>query len=578
MAGFNRAMELQRTRSREAEMARRLSLLRGKKGGANNLLLSGEHIAELQRKGIAPTVDDAKYELDDCITTTIIEQILTPQGNLVDSIELHQTDGELMFGILLSATSFYAESGGQVGDTGKIVLSSKNRGDGNLVVQLQVLDTQVYGGYVLHICAYEDALLGDLKIQARDIVDTVVDANRRGTIAPKHTMTHLLNHALVEVLGASVYQHGSLVTDEKLRFDFNSAGPLSHEEIRKVEHGINRAIGEKLPVYSSVVPLDKALKVNGIKAVFGETYPDPVRMVSIGVPVQALLADPDNGNWRSFSIELCGGTHVNNCSLAEALVITEESGIAKGIRRVSAVVGRDALDAIRNGEDTERLLREVFEKVTMLIDSHTMTIDDIESVEHDLRTLRYALDRFVLPIVKKHDISKTYESLASIFKRAVNEVVLQKAESEITKCVAGIVSHNVASPYVGSVLLPSEAGNINAVVKRVTEDIKKNAPKLSFMLFFSSKGSDKILCVANVSASNSKQFNATEWVRRTIRPYGGKGGGRADTAQGSLLRSSVIEKTVPGSVSSATDGSISEGMPTSDVVELLCAAALHHTY
>ena len=165
-------------------------------------------------------------------------------------------------------------------------------------------------------------------------------------MAPNHTMTHVLNYALKRVLiteqeaGAAatsvttIDQKGSLVDTEKLRFDFTWNGALSAQQVEKIEDIVNDHIKRGVPVFAEVVPLADASKICSLRAVFGERYPDPVRVISVGAAVQDLLADPTNPKWHDMSVEFCGGTHLSNSANAEDFVLVEESGIAKGIRRI----------------------------------------------------------------------------------------------------------------------------------------------------------------------------------------------------------------------------------------------------
>jgi alanyl-tRNA synthetase len=155
-------------------------------------------------------------------------------------------------------------------------------------------------------------------------------------------MTHVLNYALKAVLIdaskevniSTCDQKGSLVDDEKLRFDFSWNAPLTPEQIKAVEDIVVTRIRQEVPVYAQVVPLSAATQINALRKVFGEKYPDPVRVVSVGADVNTLLADPSNAAWGDISVEFCGGTHLTNTKQAEDFVLVEESGIAKGIRRI----------------------------------------------------------------------------------------------------------------------------------------------------------------------------------------------------------------------------------------------------
>src|SRR2546430_4911625 len=159
-----------------------------------------------------------------------------------------------------------------------------------------------------------------------------ISPSRRETMK-NHTATHLANWALREVLGEGVQQKGSLVDPDKLRFDFSHGKSLSDDDIARIEKLVNENIAKNLTVYAQEAPQEQALKIHGLRAVFGEKYPPMVRVVSIGVPVADLLKDPANSRWRQYSIEFCGGTHLKSTADAGGFVVTSEESVSKGIRR-----------------------------------------------------------------------------------------------------------------------------------------------------------------------------------------------------------------------------------------------------
>lgn len=200
-----------------------------------------------------------------------------------------------LFGVLLDRTSFYAESGGQEHDTGSIVI------DG--VAEFEVSDVQVYNGYVLHI--------GQLKYGALSVGDQIVsmyDELRRWPLRNNHTATHILNFGLREVLGDHIDQKGSLVAPTKLRFDFSHKAQIPTPELEKIESISQDWIHRNVKVFGKEVDLKLAQKIPGLRAVFGESYPDPVRVVSLEYDVNEIAKDIENPKWRSTSVEFCGGT------------------------------------------------------------------------------------------------------------------------------------------------------------------------------------------------------------------------------------------------------------------------------
>lgn len=287
-------------------------------------------IAELEKLDISRTDSTAKYHQGEA--KGAVKRIFLGKDGFVSSTK--SLTPKTRIGLLLDKTNFYAESGGQVADTGSIFIGDS--------AAFNVVDTQEYSGFTLHNGYIEDGIFSE-----GDEVVCVYDELRRSQIRNNHTGTHILNHGLREVLGDDIHQRGSLVDQDKLRFDFSHKTGLSPTELEKIGDIMSREVDSDLRTYAKEVELAQAMKIAGLRAVFGETYPDPVRVVSIGVSVEDLIADPENQKWRQYSVELCGGTHVDSSSAIKKLIIVEEGGIAKGIRRVVAFTGERALDAQR---------------------------------------------------------------------------------------------------------------------------------------------------------------------------------------------------------------------------------------
>lgn len=308
--GFNTCMQDQRLRSQQARASAR---------GVKQLVLEAAQTAWLSETSVPVTNDDPKYIWHENPQSTIRAIYLDNNKFAEDEAIGSDVDG---IGIILDATSFYAEAGGQIADVGTLEL-----GDGEAVFDVE--DVRVFAGYVLHIGSVRKGTL-----RVGDQVSSCVNYDRRGKVAPNHTMTHVLNFALRKVVGDSVDQRGSLVDDEKLRFDFSNNKGLTTKQIEQVEMICNDVISAALPVHTKVAPLADARAIQSLRAVFGETYPDPVRVVSVGADVDALLKDPENAEWSDLSVEFCGGTHLSNTAKAGQFVLVEESSIAKGIRYV----------------------------------------------------------------------------------------------------------------------------------------------------------------------------------------------------------------------------------------------------
>jgi alanyl-tRNA synthetase len=361
--------------------------------------LNVHQIAELESSfSLARPNDEAKWR----------------KGDIKAKVELVFIDGEFRktskelppntpLGLLLDKTNFYAESGGQVADTGRIII------DG--VAEFKVLDVQEYGGYIVH-----NGYLEYGEFTAGDEVICEFDELRRQPIRNNHTGTHVLNHALREVLGEDIHQKGSLVDQEKLRFDFSHKTGVTLAEIKKIEEMANADIRSDLKTFAKDVDLDLAREIEGVRAVFGETYPNPVRVVSIGVDVDELLANPKNPEWRKVSVEFCGGTHVEGTGLIKDLIVVEENGIAKGIRRIVAFTGDGAHQAQRDAQ--------VFaEKL-----DHIEALDFSPQKAADIKAAAVELDALTISALTKEDLRQRF---AKIQKEVVDEQKKrQKAESK----------------------------------------------------------------------------------------------------------------------------------------------------
>ena len=314
-AGFAQEMEAQKKRSREARS-------NAKSGGAPRLEFIAEQTAWLKENNIEATDDGFKYKLDVELPATVLA-VFGAEGFLTEGKVA--ADGDYV-GLVLDKSSYYAEAGGQEADVGSLALLDPS---GKVAGRFIVNDVQSYGGFLLHTGVVEKGIF-----EVGTIVKCQVDYERRRMVTPNHSMTHVLNAALAGVLGEGVDQRGSLCNEDKLRFDFSYKKAMTTEELRKTEEICQKVVADALPVTAKVMPLAEATSLPGVRAVFGEVYPDPVRVVTIG---------------ESTSIEFCGGTHVANTNEAEAFVIVEETAVAKGIRRISAVTRGLALEAIAEG-------------------------------------------------------------------------------------------------------------------------------------------------------------------------------------------------------------------------------------
>jgi alanyl-tRNA synthetase len=284
--------------------------------GTRNFSMAAEQTSWLTGKGVQGTDSSSKYVWHTSTAAEIMAVYLglgsDDGAGFTDEVVCSEDD---VFAIILDATSFYYESGGQINDIGTLKVTSE-AGD---EFSLNVLDCKTYGPYVLHVCSGSSSVGQSVKAGLKATCH--VDYDNRSYVAPNHTMTHSLNYALRKVLlgddceisaKGSCDQKGRLVDSDKLRFDFGWGTALSADEIMAVEGMVNEVIKSELTVYAEDVSLTDAKAICSLRSVFGERYPDPVRVLSVGVDVQELIRNPDNSEWYKYSVEFCGGTHLSN--------------------------------------------------------------------------------------------------------------------------------------------------------------------------------------------------------------------------------------------------------------------------
>jgi alanyl-tRNA synthetase len=479
------------------------------------LVLEAEETSFLSKAGIQPTVDEPKYLRKN--SKAVVQNIFIGRstGSSWVSSSSEVPTGST-FGVITDVSSFYAESGGQVADKGFFQTDA-----GESV--FEVLDAQVAGGYVLHI---GKPVAGAAPFSVGDAVSTCVDYEYRAKIAPNHTLTHVLNHALREVVGDGADQKGSIVDAAKLRFDFSHNKALSIEEMDAVEQRCRQAIKEGRVVSSLVVPLEKAKEIFGLRAVFGEVYPDPVRVVSVGASVEGLLADPKNSEWRNASIEFCGGTHIDNTKEAKAFVLLEEGSVATGIRRVVGVTGDLAAEALVLADDLQARVSSASGlpdgELGPVVTSLTAVVNEAQIpavVKTSLRTEIAAL-------CKRHN--EAFKLKAKAAQKASSEAAMAKVEEAKTsgesRCVA----------------LVSLGGDGKALSKLVTE-MSKAWPEGSVMAVTV----DETKSMVKVGSASST-IPANTWVAAALECIGGKGGGKpkAGSGSGTLENLDAVSKVV----------------------------------
>jgi alanyl-tRNA synthetase len=369
--------------------------------------------------------------------------------------------------IVLKDTPFYAESGGQIGDQGIIVL------DG---LELNVLDTQKDGDEIIHICA----LPNKFKITS-DRAFAEVSINRRRQTEKNHTATHLLHAALRQVLGDHVQQAGSLVEPNRLRFDFRHHSKVTEEELTTIERIVNDKIQEDISLTIANDTFEDA-KNKGAMALFGEKYEDVVRTIQI----------------NDFSLELCGGTHVQNTGQIGPFVIIYEGSIASGIRRIEALTGSSAVRYLQNTRDTIHKIGEI------------LNSKDDEILQKTQELLK-----------SKKQIEKELERLNSQMLSAGIENLIKKAQK-----INGIdlIIHKVPESNV-------------AQLKEIGDNIRELAQNTVALLGTIAQGKLNFVCIVTDDLIKNNNLDAGKLIQQVAQVAGGSGGGRAHlaTAGGRLV-------------------------------------------
>jgi len=483
--------------------------------------------AALADAGVPKTDSDAKYVWNERPRAKVLALYVGrgggPKG---DGFVARVGPDAAVAAVVLDATSFYAEMGGQVYDTGALLSS-----DGEDAVRLQVDDVQVYGGYVVHV----GAPLASLRVG--DEIQCAVDYDRRTRVAPNHTMTHVLNFALREVLlggldGAKVdaektgvercAQRGSHVDDERLRFDIAWDKPLSADELAAAEKLCADVIDAALVVDCKETPLEEAMAVDALRAMKGEAYPDPVRVVAVGGAVSDIKSAPVSARWKGLSVELCGGTHLRNTKDAVGFALLEEQGIAKGVRRLVACTRERAAAA-------HAVARDVKERLAMLEAMSLETPAAVAAVETAHKQLKSDVDGSVMP---QHEKMRARDALAALMSGPIKAAKKAAAQKQ-ADAAAGAFEALAASTPSGAAAARIDFGADAKLWQKLQKAVlAKKAPDSSFLVC--SGAGDKFAVYACVAKGHD--LDAREWCAAAADAAGGgKGGGKPNAANMMVL-------------------------------------------
>lgn len=523
VAGYESLLEEAKERSRAA----------GKEEGARELILDADAIVRLRHMKIEPTDDSDKFAGRDAGAS--VKAIYN--GENFDERARAGTGLE-QIGVVLSNTNFYAEMGGQVCDTGRIQVTREARSgaEAHSGGEFRVESVRSFGGYTLHIGRI---FKGELRIG--DNVQLILDHNRRQPVASNHTSTHMLNFALRAVLGEHVEQKGSLVAPDRLRFDFSNNGPVTPAQLARIEGIVRDQIRQDLTVYADLAPLAIAKRITGVRAVFGETYPDPVRVVSIGQPVADLIASPENPAWKELSVEFCGGTHLMNTSAAADFAIISEEAVAKGIRRIVALTGVPARAATQSAQH-------------MAARVHDAARLSGEPLQREVAEILREIDSMTMPVATKDELRKTVGQLQDRLKAG------QKEAAAAAKQQAVGLARQIADSALTSgdqvITTTIELGSDRGALEQAIKTIRDKCPRAAVMLFSadeSDPAAPKVSVMASVPEELVKKgLSAGDWLREATTILGGKGGGRPDAAQGAGTEVGKIKDAIAAVRSTAT--------------------------
>ncbi|XP_043970923.1 alanine--tRNA ligase, mitochondrial isoform X3 [Gambusia affinis] len=471
-------------------------------------------LAALQHSGVPHTDDSPKYcyHLEDgryvfpaCRATVLA---LYDGRALVPEVGPGQRCG-----VILDQTCFYSEQGGQSHDRGYLTR------DGLWEVLLSVEEVNRAGGYVVHQVTVPDHL------RTGDQVELHLDQAHRLSCMVKHTATHVLNFALRSVLGRSVQQRGSHISADRLRFDFSVKGSLSSAQLQQVDRCVRDIISANQDVHTQEVPLRLASAIRGLRTV-DEVYPDPVRVVSLGVPVSELLASRTD---RETSVELCCGTHLLQTGSIQDLVIVSEKQQVKGISRIVAVTGQDAVQA----RDMGRVLSQEVESLSArLSGSAPSSLGSALQFSKEASALSDAVDNTPIPQWQRRELQVRLRASLRSIGTAIRKLEAQQAAES-----AAVLLRRRGQTEL---LVDAVETDSPSVLMKTVNQLSAAAPLSHVMLLAHQRHSGKVFCACQVP-KDSPALAASDWAVALCRRLGGSAGGSALVAKGTGSSGDITE-------------------------------------
>ncbi len=457
-------------------------------------------------------------------TTSVIKGIIVGPADdeqLVDHLASGEAAQQLVR-VVLDKSPFYGEGGGQVGDAGTL------EGPGTV---FEITDTQRAGDLIVH---HGKLVSGELKSGQQ--ITAKINIERRDGIRRAHSATHILHHALQSILGKHAQQQGSKVDQDWLRFDFTNQQSLADDQVGSIESIVADKVQQSEPISWKLLPLGEARKA-GAMMLFGEKYPDPVRMVSMG----------------EFSKELCGGTHLTNTSQVSQFEIIAEESVSAGTRRVVALTGHRA-------EQYRHEITESLAAAAKLLGCEPGQVADrVRSLMHEARALKKQLSgggpthASAAAAAKPTDVSDyavqraILRDAARLLNVSIQEVVtrLGALQEEISRLSAQVSAMASSSDVSADTLLESAEtiGNVQVIVSETPgatanlmrqwiDQVRKKSTASVAVLLASRSGDDKVTLVAGLSKSLVDQgLSAGSWISEVAPVVGGGGGGKPDLAQ-----------------------------------------------
>ncbi|MDA8651425.1 alanine--tRNA ligase [Porticoccaceae bacterium] len=432
MAGYERCMEEQRTRARAASQ------------------FGIDYTGSIRVEGATEFCGYSESENDALVMAVYCDGVAMDSVSVGDRVA-----------VILDRTAFYAESGGQVGDVGTI---------GKDGAEIMVEDCRKAGDHHVHIGKVVSG-----EFARGDHVRACIDTDLRRATTLNHSATHLLHEALRRVLGEHVHQKGSLVNSERLRFDFSHPDAVSQEQIRQIEHLVNAEVLRNATVTTEVMSMDEA-KNRGAMALFGEKYGDRVRVVNIG---------------GEFSVELCGGTHVDRTGDIGLVKVSGESSVAAGVRRIESVSGMRAVQFCDQQQDSITDIASIFRG------SRSGLSDKVQSLIEDNRQLQKELDKLKAKLAN----ASGNDLMADVRKVGDISVLATTVDGADAKSLRGVADQVRSKLSSGVFFLAAVEGERAALIAGITGDL-----------------TDKL--------------QAGDLLKYVTGKIGGKGGGRPDMAQG----------------------------------------------